>query len=65
MRYKTNNVVEAVSMTPLADDLREKNLHNRLKERIIEHLKTFGEYCTPKQIQQAIEAGGADLKAEI
>ena len=65
MRYKTNNVVEAVSMTPLADDLREKNLHNRLKERIIEHLKTFGEYCTPKQIQKAIEAGGADLKAEI
>lgn len=65
MRYKTNNVVEAVSMTPLADDLREKNLHNRLKERIIEHLKTFGEYCTPKQIQQAIEEGGADLKAGI
>ena len=65
MRYKTNNVVEAVSMTPLADDLREKNLHNRLKERIIEHLKTFGEYCTPKQIQKAIEAGGTDLKAGI
>ena len=65
MRYKTSNVVEAVSMTPLADDLREKNLHNRLKERTIEHLKTFGEYCTPEQIQQAIEEGGADLKAEI
>lgn len=65
MRYKTSNVVEAVNMTPLADNLREKNLHNRLKERIIEHLKTFGEYCTPKQIQQAIEEGGTDLKAEI
>lgn len=65
MRYKTSNVVEAVNMTPLADNLREKNLHNRLKERIIEHLKTFGEYCTPKQIQQAIKEGGTDLKAEI
>ena len=65
MRYKTNNVVNAVTKTPLDRNLTDSNLHNRLKERIIEHLKTFGEYCTPKQIQQAIEAGGADLKAEI
>ena len=65
MRYKTSNVVEAVTKTPLADDLREKNLHNRLKEHIIEHLTTFGEYCTTKQIEQAIKDGGADLKAEI
>ena len=65
MRYKTSNVIEAVSRTPLADDLREKNLHNRLKERTIEHLKTFGEYCTTAQIRQAIKGGGTDLKAEI
>lgn len=65
MRYKTNNVVNAVTKTPLDHNLTDINLHNRLKERIIEHLKTFGEYCTPKQIQKAIEAGGADLKAEI
>lgn len=65
MRYKTNNVVNAVTKTPLDRNLTDLNLHNRLKERIIEHLKTFGEYCTPKQIQQAIEKGGADLKAEI
>ena len=65
MRYKTSNVVEAVSMAPLADDLREKNLHNRLKGHIIEHLETLGEYCTPKQIQQAIEKGGDKLKAEL
>ena len=65
MRYKTSNVVNAVTKTPLDHNLTDSNLHNRLKERIIEHLKTFGEYCTPKQIQQAIEKGGADLKAEI
>lgn len=65
MRYKTNNVVNAVTKTPLDHNLTDINLHNRLKERIIEHLKTFGEYCTPKQIQQAIKEGGTDLKAEI
>lgn len=64
MRYKTSNVVEAVSKTPNYN-ITEINLHNRLKERVIEHLKTFGEYCTPKQIQQAIEEGGTDLKAEL
>lgn len=64
MRYKTSKVVEAVRMAPNYN-ITEINLHNRLKERVIEHLKTFGEYCTPKQIRQAIEAGGADLKAEI
>ena len=65
MRYKTSNVVEAVSMTPMTDDLREKNLHNRLKGHFIEQLETVGEYCTPKQIQQAIEKGGAKLKADL
>lgn len=65
MRYKTNNVVEAVRRTPLDHNLTDVHLHNRLMTRIIEHLRTFGEYCTPKQIQQAIKKGGADLKAEI
>lgn len=64
MRYKISKVVEAVRMAPNYN-ITEINLHNRLKERIIEHLKTFGEYCTPKQIQQAIKDGGTDLKAEI
>ena len=64
MRYKTSNVVEAVRMAP-SYNITEINLHNRLKERTIEHLKTFGEYCTPEQIRQAIKEGGADLKAEI
>ena len=64
MRYKTSNVVEAVIKTPNYN-ITEINLHNRLKEHIIEHLTTFGEYCTTKQIQQAIKAAGTDLKAEI
>lgn len=64
MRYKTSKVVEAVRMAPNYN-ITEINLHNRLKERVIEHLKTFGEYCTPKQIQQAIKDGGTDLKAEL
>lgn len=64
MRYKTSNVVEAVSKTPNYN-ITEINLHNRLKGHIIEHLETLGEYCTPKQIQQAIEKGGDKLKAEL